>query len=288
MTLYPGRANPPLGASARSAVREASPWIRALARLGYTAIGIVYIVMGGLAAQAALSPAKRPENSSGALTTIYDNPAGRAGITIVAVGLVGYVLWRLVSAIFDGERNGGGLKGTAVRIGYLGSALIYGSLALEATRLLLGSQRESSAQGDQQADHWTAMVLTRPLGRWVVAAVGGGVILFGLYQIFRAIAGNLQKRLDLTGVGSPARENIVRLGRFGYAARGTVFGIIGWFLVRAALDFDPEEAKDLASALQVLRSQPYGSWLLGAVALGLVSWGVWQLANGRYRRLHPA
>jgi hypothetical protein len=276
------------GAFAREAVREASPWITWLARLGYAAIGIVYIVLGALAADAALSGTGPVENTRGAVYTIYDRPFGRPALVVIAVGLAGYVLWRVVSAIFDAERKGGGVKGIGVRIGYLGSAAVYASLALECTRLVMGSRRQGSGQGDQQADHWTAVAMAQPLGRAIVAAVGGGVIVFGLYQLYRAFAGELRKRLDLSGVSPRTADNIVRFGRAGHAARGVVFGIIGLFFVQAALHFDPEEAKDLAGALQVVRSQPHGPWLLGAVSVGMIAWGLWRLANARYRRIRPA
>jgi hypothetical protein len=287
MAFFSNRASSQPGGTARRAVQEASPWIRRLARLGYTAIGVVYVVVGTVAARAAFSGAGQPEGSSSALGTIYDRPLGRVGLAIVAVGLFGYAIWRAVSAFFDSERKGTDLKGRAVRLGYLGSALLYTSLGVEAVRLLMGAPRQGSSQGDQQADHWTALVLSQPLGRWVVGIAGVGIILFGLYQIYRGVAGDIRKRLDLYRASPATADNVVRFGRFGHVARGIVFGIIGWFLGQAALRFDPEEAKDLAAALQVLRSQPYGPWLLGAVGLGLISWGVWQLANARYRRIRP-
>ena len=288
MALFSDPSSSSAAAPARQAAREASPWITRLARVGFAAIGIVYLVMGGLAAQAALSPAEQPDNSSTALNTIYDRPFGRAAIMVVAVGLAGYVLWRLIAALFDAERKGSDLGGIAARLGYVGSAIAYSALAFECVRLLRGSGREGAGEGDQQADHWTAVAMEQPLGRWIVAAVGAGVIAFGLYQIYRGVAGDLRKRLNLAGVSSDAGDNFIRLGRIGFVARGVVFGIIGWFLLQAALQFDPQEAKDLAAALRVVREQQYGPWLLGAVALGLIAWGLWQLANARYRRIRPA
>jgi hypothetical protein len=289
MALFSDPSSSSAAAPARQAVREASPWITRMARVGYAAIGIVYLVMGGLAAQAALSPTEQPDNSRGALRTIYDRPLGHAAILLVAVGLAGYVVWRLVlAAIFDAERKGSDLKGIAVRIGYVGSAVAYGSLAFECVRLLRGWRSQGSGGGDRPADHWTAVAMAQPLGRWIVAAVGAGVIVYGLYQVYRAVAGNLRKRLELSGVNGDAAKHMVRMGRVGYLARGNVFAIIGWFLVQAALQYDPEEAKDLAAALQVVRSQAHGPWLLGAVSLGLVCWGLWQLSNARYRRIRPA
>ena len=86
-------------------------------------------------------------------------------------------------------------------------------------------------------------------------------------------------------MGEKLRKWTERWGRFGIAARGIVFGIVGAFLIRAALQYDPQEARGLGGALQTLAKQPLGPWLLGAVALGLVAFGLFMLSVARYRRI---
>lgn len=281
MALFPtpgGPEPPSLSASAA----KAAPWIQGLARMGYAARGVVYLVVGGIAVQAALSYARRPEDSSGALLAILRQPFGRVLLGVLVVGLGGFVLWRLVQAFGDPEKKGTSAKGLARRAGYLISALLHAGLALEAVRLLRGSSRGGGG-GEQSTDHWTAVAMAQPAGRWIVGAVGAGVVLFGLYELYRAFAADLASRLDLSRLGPDARRRVVRFGRFGRAARGVVFGIIGWFLVRAALEYDASEARGFASALRTLEEQAYGSYLLGAVALGLIAFGLFELAEARYR-----
>jgi len=122
----------------------------------------------------------------------------------------------------------------------------------------------------------------------VVGAVGVGIIAFGLFELYRAAAVELTRRLELSGVSPAGRRRIVRMGRAGLAARGIVFGMIGWFVVQAALHSASGEVQGLAEALRTLRGQPYGRWLLGAVALGLAAYGAFLLVKARYRRIRPA
>lgn len=281
MPLFP-MSSVPAQHALDSAARDAAPWIQLLARLGYAAKGVVYLIIGGLAVQAALTRYGRPEGSGGALLVIARQPFGRFLLGIVAVGLSGYVLWRLVQALLDPEHKGTDAKGLATRAGYLISGVLYGAVALEAVRMLTGSSG-GGGQNGEQADHWTAMAMSQPLGRWIVGAVGAGVILFGLYEFYRATSADLRKRMDLTSLGGNARTQLVRFGRFGLAARGVVFLIMGWFLIQAAWQYDPQDAQGLAGALGTLQDQPYGPFVLGVVALGLFAYGLFQLAKARYR-----
>jgi hypothetical protein len=124
-----------------------------------------------------------------------------------------------------------------------------------------------------------------PFGRWLVALVGLGIIGYGIYQLYRAYAAKVRKHLELSRASATEAEWIVRFGRFGIGARGVVFGIIGWFLLRAAMEYEPRRASGLGGALATLERQSYGPWLLGIVALGLIAYGLYQLANARYRRI---
>ncbi|MBW3571411.1 MAG: DUF1206 domain-containing protein [Gemmatimonadetes bacterium] len=266
---------------ARRAEREAGPWVQRLARLGYAAKGVVYIIIGGLAAQAAFSPAEDIEGSQGAMASILRQPHGKVLLGIVALGLAGYVLWRAVQAIRDPEHKGGGLKGTATRIGYAISAVLHAGLTLEAVRLLRGG---AGGGGGNGAQHWTAMVMEKPFGRIAVGVAGAGILAFGIYELVKAYRGaDLDKRLALQGSGVATRRRVVALARAGMAARGVVFGIIGWLVIQAARQFEAAQAQGLQGALVTLRQQSYGAYLLGAVALGLIAYGLFQLVKARFR-----
>ncbi len=268
----------------RAAAREAAPWVEKLARMGYAAKGIVYLIIGGIAARAAFGSGERVQGSQGAMRTILEQPFGKLLLGLVALGLAGYALWRFVQAVLDPEHKGTDAGGAAKRAGYAISGVIHAGLALAALRMVAGRD----GGGGDRTDDWTATLMRQPMGRWLVAAVGLGIIGYGLYALYRAYAVKLSKQLDLSRMGPTAREWAVRSGRAGIAARGVVFAVMGFFLLLAALHSNPEEARGLDGALRALQEQAYGPWLLGGVALGLVGYGIYQLVEARYRRIQPA
>lgn len=270
---------------ARRAAAESAPWVQRLARLGYAAKGVVYVIIGGIAADAAFSPADQVEGSSGALSTILRQPFGKVLLGIVALGLAGYVLWKAVQAIMDPEHKGGDAKGMAARIGYGISAVLYAGLTLEAVRMLRGA---GGGGGGGGAQHWTAMVMDKPFGRWLVGLAGLGIAAYGIFELVRAFKSDLMKKLNLEGSAVATRQRVIALGRAGMAARGVVFLIIAWLVVQSALRYDPSRAEGLQGALVKLRDGPAGTWVLGAVALGLIAYGIVQLVKARYRAIRAS
>jgi hypothetical protein len=267
--------------ASRNAIGGAARWVVRAARLGYAAKGVVYLVIGALAARAAAGDGGTTTDSRGALRAIGDGALGNAALAVIGVGLLGYALWAVLSAATDAEDRGRDAKGIAIRIGQAGRGLAYGALGIEALRLF-GRARDSGGRG---AEHWTGRLLDAPFGRWLVVAVGVGIIGYALYQFVRASSDKVHKHLDLHDASAQARIWVVRLGRFGIAARGVVFVLIGWFLVRAAMTHDASRAGGIDESLAALARQPRGELLLGVVAAGLVAYGVYQLANARYRRM---
>ena len=262
---------------ARSMKPAADGWYARIARAGFAAKGVVYVLVGILAASAAIGGG-RAEGSEGALRILDGGPAGIIVLGVIALGLVGYVLWRLLSAIANPEHDR-----VPKRIAHLFSGLVYAALAVEAARLAISGA--SGATGGEEAAHWTAAAMTRPFGIWAVAIAGAGLLLFALYQIYRGSTKRITQRLDLPRASSTEVEWIERTGRAGIVARGVVLGLMAVFLVQAALQADPSEARGLGGALRALQQQPYGPWLLGGVALGLIAYGLFQLVQARYRRL---
>jgi len=267
---------------ARGAARDAAPWIERFARLGYAASAAVYVTIGALAAKAAFGAGGRTTGTRGALQTMVEQPMGRVLLAVVAAGMFGFAAWQFVAAVTDAERKGTEPKGLARRAGMVGTGVIYTGLGLAAVRLIMGT---GGGDDGQRAEHWTGRLLGLPFGRWLVGLVGAGIIGYGLYQLYRAYAAKVRKHLDLSTLSADAASWVVRFGRFGLGARGVVFTIIGWFLIRAAMEYDASQASDIGEALATLERQPYGPWLLGAVALGLVAYGLYQLVNAAYRRI---
>ena len=263
-------------------LRQAAPGIVLLARVGYAAKGIVYVVIGVLAARAAAGLGGATTDSRGALRVIADGPFGQVSLAIIGAGLLGYMAWRLVAAVTDAERKGDEATGIAKRVAQAARGVAYGALGVQALRAL-GTR---PASGGNQARHWTGRMLALPYGRALVVLAALGVIGFACYQLYRASSEQkVRKHLDLDEAGPAAAEWIVRLGRFGIAARAVVFTIVGVFLLRAARQSDSSEAGGLAQSLRALASAPYGRVLLGVVACGLTAYGVYQIATARYRHM---
>jgi hypothetical protein len=253
--------------------------IERLARLGYASVGIVYMIVGGLAVAAGLGKRGQAGSQSDAFAFILRQPFGRALLIAIAVGLCGYVLWRFTSAVMDDEHRGNDAKGIGIRLASFGRGLVYAVLAFEAIRMAM--HRGGGGQGgEQKTQHWTARLLDAPFGRWLLAAAGLGVVGYGAYQLYKAWDAKLSKRIRLGEIDGRVRRKAIGISRFGIGARGLVFVVIGGSLVIAALKHNPGAAHSSTGALQAL-PQP----MLIVVGAGLAAYGVYALVNARYRKM---
>lgn len=259
----------------------ADPWVERLSRFGIASKGIVYAIDGLLAAQAALGTGGKTTDSAGALKTIVGQPFGKFLLTLVAIGLLGYVLWRFIQALLDPERKGTDVKGLLARLGYFIIGAIYAGLALTATKLILGS----ACTGGNSTQDSTARLLAQPFGQWLVGTLGAMVISMGFHQFYKAYSAKFRQDLKWQEMSDAEKTWATRAGRLGHAARGVVFLVIGFFLIQAARQSDPNQARGLGGALAALAQQPYGPWILAVVAIGLIAYGIYLLAEARYRRV---
>lgn len=267
----------------KEAATEASPWIEGLGRFGYAAKGVVYLIIGGLAVQAALGQGGQATDQRGAMAHIAEAPFGRSLLVVLAVGLLGYALWQVVRAVLDTDHKGTDAQGLLWRAIHGGVAVIYVGLAWSAIKVAMEAGEQ---QGSTEAlQDWTAWLMAQPLGPWLVGLVGACVVANGLYQFRQAFKSTLTDDLNLWELDQTRREWITRIGRAGYAARGVAFVMIGGFLVAAATHTNPDEVQGLDGALATLAGQPFGPYLLGLVAAGLAAWGVFALVEARYRRM---
>ena len=263
--------------------QSARGWIVPLARFGYAAKGVVYLIIGGLAALAAFTGGGRTTDSRGAFEEILSQSYGKLLLGAVAVGMAAYAVWRFVQAVKDTENKGSDAKGIARRIGYAVIGVIHIGLAYSAAQLVFGSG--GGSRGDAASKEWTATLLAQPFGQWLVGAVGLGFIAFAVSQFYKAYTTKFREKLKTNEMDEKTQTFATRAGQAGLSARGVVFGIVGVFLILAAWHSNAGKARGLSGALRALEQQSYGQWVLGIVALGLIAYGFYMLVQARYRRI---
>lgn len=254
-----------------------------IARAGYAARGVIYLIVGGLAALAAFGRGGETTDSRGALSEVLGAPFGKFLLAAMAVGLLGYAAWRAVQALLDPDHHGTDPKGIAIRTALAISAIIHVGLAFFAARLAFGwGTSQGGGSGDSSSQEWTAWLLSQPAGQWLVALVGLAIVSAGVAHIVKGWRAGFEKYFEMN---PREREFITPISRFGLCARGVAFLIIGGFLFIAAIQHDPSEARGLTGALQALQQQPFGWILLAILALGLFAFGVYSLIESVYRRV---
>lgn len=251
-----------------------------LARAGFVARGLIYGIIGVLAVKLAVGVGGKTTNQQGALETIARQPFGKVLLILVAVGLGGYALWRLIHALLGHGPEGS--DSSFDRVAALGSGIVYAGLCAVAVEILLGA---GGSSGSGSAQKTTAGVFGWPAGTWLVGIAGAVLIGIGLYQGYRGISKDFLKDSKTEQMSARVRHWIEWIGTFGHLARMVVFGLVGVFLIKAAVDFNPNKAVGLDGALAKLVHQSYGPFLLGAVAAGLVAFGLYSLSDARYRRI---
>lgn len=260
--------------------------VTVLARLGYAVKGIVYVVIGFLAILLVTGHGGGATDQNGALRAIYESPLGegfgRVLMIIITVGLFGFALWSLVQALFDTEQKGKTARGILARVGYAGVAISYSLLGIVAYQIA-STGSVPAKNSTSSAQNWTGLLLKQPIGVLLVILVGCVVLGIAAYLFHRAHRATFRRYLNLSSLSASARKGVIALGRWGNAALGVVFLIVGFFLVIAAVKHNPGDAKGLDAALVELLKQPFGPWLLAIVALGLLAYGGYSFAEARYR-----
>jgi hypothetical protein len=277
-TVQPDSAAPLRSARSWSEEFVRSSAFKILSRAGFVARAFVYGIIGLLAFDLAVGHGGKITNQQGALRTVEQQSFGHVLLAALAIGLGGYALWRLFRAAL-GHGPEGADRGIE-RLGALGSGIVYAVMCAFAVQILTGPGTSGGSAKKTASD-----VFGWPAGRWLVGLAG--IVLAGvaIYQFIRGVG---QKFLD-----DSKTEQIPRalmpwfkaFGTIGHIARAVVFGLVAVFLIKAAYDYKANEAIGLDGALGKLYNGAYGSWLLGAVALGLIAFSCFSLVEARYRRI---
>jgi len=266
---------------ARRAGRQAanSRLMTWLARAGLAARGTMYILVGIIAIQIAVKGSQQQADRVGAVRLVAQTPLGSAILWLLVVGFAGMTLWRLSEAAWGTNEPGGRKAGH--RLANLARGVFYAVVTFGILKYALGIGQPSSS--DQQSQDLTATALQHRGGQVIVAIAGVVIAAGGLYLMYRAYKREFLKHLRMGSASRTTRKTVTRLGQIGGIARGFVFGTVGVFLVVAAQQANPQQAKGIDSALRALAHTPLGPWLLVVVALGLVTFGVYSWCEARWR-----
>jgi hypothetical protein len=278
MAVAPKQAVDHAVAHVEKAVAKASPWMEWAARLGYAAKGMVYALIGVLAALAAanVNVGQRDNEMSqkGVINFLARQWYGTALLIAIAVGLAGYALWRLISATLNAED-----KGPMKRIGYAITGIAYGYLGYLAVKAVFGARPNPDDKSVARN------LIDKPFGQILLIAVGAIVIGIGVAQLWNAIVANFLSVFKLNEMNPWQRTAATVTGRVGLSARAILFGLIGGFFIAAGLHHNVSEAGGISDALRSLQHSIAGNWLLGADCVGLVCYGGFMFFEARFRKI---
>jgi hypothetical protein len=260
--------------------RSAAAWVTPVARIGFASIAVVYMTIGFLALLLAVGKGGQAIDQRGAIHALEGLPGGTALLAIIALGMAGYALWRLLQAIMDLENKGREAKGVAIRLGYTASGVAYASLALFTLREVMGS-----TSGGNSEKGFSAWLLSNGAGAFILGVIGLAVIAWGVWHFVKAHREKFMRHVETARMSSNEQAWMRRVGKFGLSARGVVLITLGILVVNAARQHDANRVEGVDGALRELAAQPYGTFILGGVALGLIAYGLYWAFNMRYRRI---
>lgn len=270
------------------------PGVVRFARIGWAAKGVVYGLVGLLSLLIAIRPFDATGGSgggeasqSGAISTIAQQPFGTVMLWAMALGLLVFSLWRFFSIALPADNDS---HTWATRAGYLISAVTY--LALAWTSVSFARRPGSSGEGGEsensRVEELTRSVMEYTGGRWLIALVGVGLLGACAYFVRRAVTKDFASQIRPASVGPVSYRNLIRLGQVGWIGRAAMLGLIGFFLVRAAWMFDPEEAQGLDGALRDATDSTFGMAVALVVAVGLLVYGTFCVLSAPNRLLVAA
>jgi Domain of Unknown Function (DUF1206) len=265
---------------AESKAERGTGWYSVLARTGLVAKGISFAIVGVLALKLALGDGGKATSRNGALQQLAGTTFGTVLLIALAFGFAAYAIWRFVQAIAEKpNQEDSAAKAWAKRAAYVGRGLIYAALTYSTVHILLGGHEQSQ---NGKAHKTAGMVFSWPAGRWLVGIAGLVIVGVGLWNLYRGLSKKFEDRWTrgYSKWGS-------RAGVLGHIARFVVFGLIGVFAVKAAINYNPKDAIGLDGALQKLAHSSYGPYLLGLTAAGLIAYAIYCFVDARYRDVTP-
>lgn len=263
-----------------------SQTIKSIARIGFIAKGLIYCLIGILAFMSAFEVGGQTNKStrkSAIFATVQHLPAGKPILILLTAGLLCYSFWRAVQFFNDTENKGSDFKGFCKRLRYLFSCIVYLSFAAVAFKTLRNDNQNKGSSGNQKI---VSALINKPFGQPLVFIVASIIASIGIYQIFYGISKKYKKHINTLNLQSGAAKYLLISGVAGYVSRGIVWLVIAWLMFRAALHVNAREAGDTTTAFDFLERSSYGSYLLGALASGLILYGIFNFVRARYEKFN--
>ncbi len=255
---------------------RAPAWVVPVMRAGYSARGVVYVLVGALAILAAWRGGQA-EGAKGALSTLDGSGWGSVLLWVIAAGLFCYAVWRLIAAWMDLERRGSQAKGIFARLGLVATGVIHAALGVYVVQL--AATRAGGGGGGSSQREWTAWLMSKPFGQWIVVGIGVAVVGAGLYYCWKGIAEKYKENLRWT----QTVERLDWLCKLGFVCYGLVIALVGCFLVWAGWTHDPSQAGGLQQAFSTVHEAAFGRVMLGVLGLGVLGFATENFIEAVYR-----
>ena len=246
------------------------------ARTGIATRGVLYLLVAALIGLLAVGSKHHEADQRGALQALASHAGGKVMVFVVFVGLAGYALWRLFELVFGPSGQDDGVQPRLdAGLGTIG----YGFLAWTAGSVLAGERKSSEHQSAELSAH----VMTHTGGRFLVAAIGIGIIVGGGFMLYEGVTGGFAEQLRFQNESRRVRTAVRWLGTVGTSGRGLVFVAVGAVFIDAAVEFDPHKATGIDGLLRTIQGAAFGPALLLLTAVILGIFGVYCWAEARWR-----